>query len=1045
MDSSELEQLGYKLFWRDEFDGPELNREFWTVEEHPDHWHNEELQSFVDDGRHAFVKDGHLVIKPERIIESDKSFSYKSGRINTKGKMDFTYGYAEARIKVSFGKGFLSAFRLLSSGDPYGGWPRSGSVDVCIADGQYTENGVGIIHFGDPSETRSGSYGDGKTDLSADFHTYGVEWLPGKFNFFFDGELYHTETYWFTADENGNKQPYPAPYNKPFNIEFDVSVGGTGTANPVRMTSFREKAETWIDYVRVYRKDEYDENVSVPDYEKHFREPDSTGNYISNNASDWKFELACAGEATCDNDGNFFKIDIINSGDAEYSVQLDQSRLPLLKGEKYMISFEAMATEKRKMKVAVTAPNVHWYRYLKDTDAELNTDWQTHYFPFEMTEPDDDNGRLEFNLGHSSYDATVCIKNVRLEKMPKCEDKRRTIAVVGSWDDAENFNLFVESLLKPDILKDYVITGYTFGLDDKSAAEPGIGKNFTEFINKFDMAAMFVFAEMIKTKEIIDDLRYLCRRKRIPVVFLEHQYDGVINAVLNYASGFEKVVRHVLDDHGCKTVKFMGGFPDNPFSLERENIYKHLMKMHGLKVGKDDIMYGDFWDATAARVVNENLDAGMPLPDAFVCANDSMALGVCDALKSHNIRVPEDCIVTGFDGILHGLLHSPSITTTVPDYGSLCNYVIDIIEGRVPWENGKTMKWSIDYNERRVSSCGCGNDDPDHLKETINTLSSSNQDYFRHTLEMGKLVTRTLSMSNIDETADYLNRFLWLWKDDYYFIGITRGYQAGCVHSIFHGSHQVFTVKEKFYNLANPLPDWDRLLTRDSGFNVILFRQIRTMSEEYGYMSCAYNELTIRKHQRFEEFGIYISAMVSSLIDKAKILEANRAISRLSERDYLTNLYNRRGFFEGVDRMLKNPVNRGKIFSLFTIDMDGLKYINDHFGHLEGDNALIILSKSLQFYAGENGICARYGGDEFAMAIVGDVNIADDYEAIRERIHQHSMKDPFVQELDYSVNASMGIAECVITEDVDLEGLIKLADMRMYADKEARKGSNEIR
>jgi GGDEF domain-containing protein len=79
------------------------------------------------------------------------------------------------------------------------------------------------------------------------------------------------------------------------------------------------------------------------------------------------------------------------------------------------------------------------------------------------------------------------------------------------------------------------------------------------------------------------------------------------------------------------------------------------------------------------------------------------------------------------------------------------------------------------------------------------------------------------------------------------------------------------------------------------------------------------------------------------------------------------------------------------------------------------------------------------------MAIVGDVNIADDYEAIRERIHQHSMKDPFVQELDYSVNASMGIAECVITEDVDLEGLIKLADMRMYADKEARKGSNEIR
>ena len=376
-----------------------------------------------------------------------------------------------------------------------------------------------------------------------------------QINFYFDGELYHTESYWFTADENGNKEPYPAPFDKPFHIEADVSIGGSGTANPVRMTSFDEESQTWIDYIRLYRKDEYDENVSVPDYEKHFKEPDSTGNYISNTVKDWKFELACAGEALCDTDGKFFKIDIINSGDAEYSVQLDQSHLPLIKGERYRVSFEAMATEKRKMRVAVTAPNVHWCRYLEDTNAELNTDWQTHCFPFEMTSPDDDNGRLEFNLGNSSSDATVCIKNIRFEKMRKCEDLRRTIAVVGSWDDAENFNLFVESLMKPEILKDYVITAYTFGLDDKSAAEPDIGKDFVEFIDKFNMAAMFVFAEMLKTREIIEDLRDICLKKSIPVVFLEHQYDGVVNAILNYASGFEKVVKHILDDHGCKNHK----------------------------------------------------------------------------------------------------------------------------------------------------------------------------------------------------------------------------------------------------------------------------------------------------------------------------------------------------------------------------------------------------------------------------------------------------------------------------------------------------------
>lgn len=1045
MDSSELEKQGYKLFWQDEFDAGDLNRDSWNVEEHPDHWDNDELQIIVDDGQHVFVNDGNLVIKPERIISQDKAVSYKSGRINTKGKVDFTYGYVEARVKVSNGKGFMTALRLLPTDNAYGKWPRSGSVDMLVADGQYTENGYGIVHFGNPSETRNGTYGDGRTDLSADFHVYGVEWVPGKFTFFLDGEEYYSESYWYSTNDEGLMNPYPAPYNKPFHIEADVSIGGNGTANPTRLTSFGPEAECLIDYIRVYRKESYDENVSVPDYEKHFKDPDSTGNYLGNGQKDWKFELACAGEAVCEREGDSFKIEIRNSGDAEYSVQLDQGGLPLFKGDKYQVSFEAMATEKRHMKVAVTAPNVHWCRYLEDTVIELDTDWQTHYLPFEMTDADDDNGRLEFNLGNCTNDASVSIRNIRFEKVPVCENKRKTIAVVGSWDDAENFNLFIQSLLVPEINRDYVITGFTFGLDDKSSAEPEIGKEFVEFISRFNMSAMVVFAEMIKTSEILEELRELCKRKCIPVVFLERQYEGVINAVLNYASGFEKIVNHILDDHGCKRVKFIGGHPDNPYSIERENVYKRLMAAHKLKVTKEDILYGDFWDATAARVVNEQLDKGMELPEAYICANDSMALGVCDALKAHGYSIPEDCIVTGFDGILNGVLHSPSITTAVPVYESLSHYVIDIIEGKVPWLNGRTIRTVIEYTERRANSCGCIKAEVPLLQETVNALSASNQDYFRHTLEMGKLVTRTLSMSNIDETFDYLNRFLWLWKDDYYFIGITKGCRDGCVHSIFHGSKQVFAAKEKFYNLRYPLPEWDKLLVKDSGVNAILFRQIRTMTEEYGYMSCAFSDLQIRRHQRFEEFGIYVSAMVSSLIDKAKILEANSAISRLSERDYLTNLYNRRGFFEGIDRMLKNPMNKGRIFSLFTIDMDGLKYINDHYGHLEGDNALIILSKSLQAYAGENGICARYGGDEFAMAVVGDVNIADDYGAIRERIHQHSMKDPFVQGLDYSVNASIGIAECIITDEIDLEALIKLADMRMYADKQARKGSNEIR
>ena len=67
------------------------------------------------------------------------------------------------------------------------------------------------------------------------------------------------------------------------------------------------------------------------------------------------------------------------------------------------------------MKPAVTAPEVNWIRYFPDTPVDLTTDWQTYSFTFEMTEEDDDMGRVEFNMGAQGSTATIHIKNVRLE------------------------------------------------------------------------------------------------------------------------------------------------------------------------------------------------------------------------------------------------------------------------------------------------------------------------------------------------------------------------------------------------------------------------------------------------------------------------------------------------------------------------------------------------------------------------------------------------------------------------------------------------------
>ena len=98
-------------------------------------------------------------------------------------------------------------------------------------------------------------------------------------------------------------------------------------------------------------------------------------------------------------------------------MQLVQPEIPVIKGKKYKVSFDAYADEARDIIVCVSAPTNGWIRYLQDTTLTLSTEQKTYTYEFEMTEKDDPNGRLEFNLGNRGSTATVHLTNVRVEEI----------------------------------------------------------------------------------------------------------------------------------------------------------------------------------------------------------------------------------------------------------------------------------------------------------------------------------------------------------------------------------------------------------------------------------------------------------------------------------------------------------------------------------------------------------------------------------------------------------------------------------------------------
>ena len=370
--------------------------------------------------------------------------SYTSGRISTQNLKTFTYGRFEVRAKVPNGQGYLPAFWLMANDENvYGQWPRCGEIDCMEVMGQDTNKLYGTIHYGNPHAESQGTYTikDGEKSFSDDFHTFTCDWEPGKITWYVDGIKYHEESNWHSTTEGQGTLTYPAPFDQPFYIILNLAVGGSWVGNPNEKTNFDNNPFV-VDYVRVYQKDSYDENVTRPEVKfEPTNEPDESGNYIKNSTfaeaedltddTNWKFITALDGAATAEIKDNSMVIKTENAGTVDYSVQLVQANVPFEKGATYEVSFDAKASENRKMNVDVKAPNRGYQSYMKTLVPELTTEMKHFSTQFVMKADSDVNGRLEFNMGNAGS-GDIVLQNVVVKKTadpdPNAKEEKTILA-----------------------------------------------------------------------------------------------------------------------------------------------------------------------------------------------------------------------------------------------------------------------------------------------------------------------------------------------------------------------------------------------------------------------------------------------------------------------------------------------------------------------------------------------------------------------------------------------------------------------------------------
>ncbi|WP_305768164.1 chitobiase/beta-hexosaminidase C-terminal domain-containing protein [Candidatus Epulonipiscium viviparus] len=276
----------WKLVWADEFDGEKVDASKWafqigTAAENggPANWGNNELQFYTEENTQ--VVNGELVITAKK--EAKDGMSYTSSRLwtnpaaqeNTAAEFEgFSnlYGRIEAAITLPAGDGMWPAFWMLPATDEYGTWASGGEIDIVEARGREPHKVDGTIHYGGswPKNKYSGghyTFPNGE-DLSTK-HVYAIEWHPEEINWYVDGNLYHTETEWYTEaidPATGEAYKFPAPFDKEFYILLNLAVGGNydgGTRPGEDFTA----AEMKVDYVRVYEIGEGFEKPAAPKIE----------------------------------------------------------------------------------------------------------------------------------------------------------------------------------------------------------------------------------------------------------------------------------------------------------------------------------------------------------------------------------------------------------------------------------------------------------------------------------------------------------------------------------------------------------------------------------------------------------------------------------------------------------------------------------------------------------------------------------------------------------------------------------------------------------
>lgn len=567
--------------------------------------------------------------------------------------------------------------------------------------------------------------------------------------------------------------------------------------------------------------------------------------------------------------------------------------------------------------------------------------------------------------------------------------------------------------------------------------------------SKFD--GVILVKNTIQQEDIANHIVEKILKSGTKAVSINEKIDGMGCINISEYLGQRLTVQHIIEQHQKQDIAYVTGLLTNQEGRERYQAYRDCLKEAGIDFREERVFNG-YYDVDSGRnAVKFFLQGDSKLPEAIVCANDNMAIGVIDQLKEFGYSVPEDVLVTGYDGDDIARFHTPSITTITRSQTDVGYEAIKMLctldaENLVKQEKEFVGKLMIG------TSCSCLSSKrvyrkvrERYVEQSFIVQQASNS--------IQKMLSDFTAFDEEAELAEALKKYVRLTDMKSFYLCSCNQEEATELaekYSRFRDVNEVYlTEYTKQMKISLAYEDGkfveysdierDEIIpheAKEKQGNLFVVSPIHYLNHCYGYC-VSVDSLFPTKSELFYAWVLSIGIGLEN-IRKIRILNATiHQLNNMWAYDTLTNVYNRAGFFYHAEMLLKKLQEENKDAYIIFADIDGLKKVNDMQGHKYGDALITGIAECMKKTLKEGQLLMRYGGDEFVIfsGCNTDKEANRQIEDIQKKIDEKNASGTY----SFRMDVSMGVAVYNSAKIKDLSLLIEDADKKMYLEKKERK------